>query len=307
MHHFTKFTKLKSKDLVFYSLMILYSICLVYLCSKINIWEDEAYSLNTTSKNLIGVISESYHFEGQPPLYFVILALWRLLNHGIFFARLLSILFVGLAAFIFHRLVRLVSGSDISMWLVVIFLLNPFTVWAALEIRAYALLIFLSTISIYFFIRYIMEDKKSGLYYFLVLCLLGIYTQYFFVFLVAALSFSVLLFKGWRSFISLCIYLLPVFFLCIPNLWFLSENIAMARSDNPGYSLVQKLNLVIYSAENLLFGLSSRPFDRMVYWGFRIVSILLCTYAYYRLYTSNQKQKNTSFRRSIYSLLHAGF
>ncbi len=296
-NYYKYFQKWKGGDIIFFIFLVVYSVGLIYLCNKLNIWEDEAYSLNTTSNKLFGVISESYNFEGQPPFYFIILALWRLINSGIFFARLLSIVFIGLAAYVFYRLVRLISGPAVSNWLVVIFLLNPFTVWAALEIRAYALLIFLSTISIYFFIRYIFFDKKRDLYYFLILCLAGIYTQYFFVFLIAALSFSLLVIKGWRAFFLLCLYLLPVVFLSLPNLWFLADNISMARSDNRGYSLVQRLTLVLYSTENLLFALNSRPFDRMVYWGFRIVSILLGTYAYYRLYTSYRLQKKSHFEK----------
>lgn len=136
---------------LFYIFLIGYGIGIIFLAYRLNLWEDESYSMHTSSNNLIDVIRLSYDFEGQPPFYFVILSIWRHINPGIFFARLLSTISIGISAFYFYRLVRLVSGADSSRWMIVIFLLNPFSVWAALEIRLYSLAILLSTILVYYF------------------------------------------------------------------------------------------------------------------------------------------------------------
>lgn len=260
-----------------------------------NIWEDEAYSLNTTSHNLKEVIYESYHFEGQPPVYFVLLAIWRLINPGIFFARLLSIIFVGLAAYLFHRVVLLVSGPEYSKWLVVIFLLNPFVVWAALEIRTYALLIFLSTISIYFFIQYNNKGKKKHLYYFLIVCLIGLYTQYFFAFLIAALVITLLIFKGWRDFFTFCLYLIPVILLFLPNLIFIFNNLAMADSYDPDYSVIQRLTLPFISFQNIVLGINLIPQEKLLRWATRIFFMLFVIYAYVKIYKSRKTPNNFKF------------
>src|SRR5665647_3232622 len=98
--------KIDLKYLFFYGFIIIYSVSLIFLSYKLNIWEDEAYSLHTTSKNLATVIRESYDFEGQPPFYFLLLAIWRHINSGIFFARLLSLIFIGFGGYFFLRLVR---------------------------------------------------------------------------------------------------------------------------------------------------------------------------------------------------------
>src|ERR1022692_1290741 len=146
--------KIEWRNLIFYVFMVVYSASMIFLSHKLNIWEDEAYSLNTTSNKLATVIHQSYEFEGQPPFYFLLVAIWRHINSGIFFARLFSLLFIGISGYFFNRIVILVSGIKSSRWILVIFLLNPFTVWAGLEIRLYALAIFLSIILIYYFLLY---------------------------------------------------------------------------------------------------------------------------------------------------------
>src|SRR5664279_235812 len=121
------------KDVLFYGFLIIYAAVLTYLCKVVPFWEDEFYTINTTSHNISGVIRQSYIFEGQPPVYFLLLKMWRVFNSGFFFARSLSIVFIVLAALFVIRLLRLVSGTSEVKWLLIIFLLNPFTVWAAIE------------------------------------------------------------------------------------------------------------------------------------------------------------------------------
>jgi hypothetical protein len=64
---------------IFYAFVVLYSAFMMYLCYELNIWVDEAYTLDTTSAkySLSKVIYQSYNFESQPPLYFILLWLWR--------------------------------------------------------------------------------------------------------------------------------------------------------------------------------------------------------------------------------------
>jgi hypothetical protein len=84
------------KKFAFYLFIVVYFITLLYLCNRQYIWEDEAYSLNTTSHNLFEVVKFSYNFEGQPPFYFLLLAVWRKINSSIFFARLLSVILIAI-------------------------------------------------------------------------------------------------------------------------------------------------------------------------------------------------------------------
>ena len=284
------------KNIVFFGFLIIYSILLVYLSYKINISEDETYTLNTTSRDLAGVIKQSYNFEGQPPFYFILLSLWRHLYPGIFFAKLFSLICICLSALVFYRLVQYFSGIECSKWLLIIFLLNPFTVWCAMEMRTYALLILLSTLSIYFFFRYYFENKKRFLYWFLILSLLGVYTQYFFLFLIVASALSILIFKGWKPFFIFSLFLIPVCFLFLPNLIYLGGQVQMHQTHEfPQFSLIRIFN-ISHTPQSLMLAINMVPevwINRVI----RLIFLVIFIYALLKLYRSNLKSSNLYFKK----------
>lgn len=245
--------------LIFIGFLFFYTCILLYLCYRVTIWEDESYSLITSSQKILKVIASSYDFEGQPPVYFVLLALWRTIDSGIFFARLFSIVSIGVASYFFYQIIIQISDKINPKWMVILFLLNPFTVWAALEIRLYAFLIFLSTTAIYFFIRYFKQSDNKYLYFFLINCLVGIYTQYFFAFLIISLALFSLLFKTRKFFVKLCLYLIPVAILSLPNLAFLPNQLSMVQSHKIDYLGMESALTVLHSIPRLIIGIEIVP------------------------------------------------
>jgi hypothetical protein len=287
---------IRVKNLIFFGFLIIYGLILIYLCKEINVWEDEVYSLNTSSYNLKTVISQSYNFEGQPPVYFILLALWRTINSGVFFARFLSLIFIGLSAYLIYRIVALFSEIGNARWLVVIFLLNPFTVWAALEIRTYALLIFLSSISLFFFLKYYLYNKSKYQYYFLVVCLIGLYTQYFFSFLMIALSVSLLIFKGWKAFIRQCVYFIPLILLFIPSLYFITKNLEIAQSARSDYALVQRISVVLHTPQNLILALQIESLNVVIRWGIKVAFTLIVLIGYIKIYRKWKRENGNGLK-----------
>ena len=160
-------SKKKLGNLLFLAFLITYGILLIYTANKINIAEDEIYTLNTSSHTFLKLINQSYYFEYQPPFYFLVLSWWRTVSSEIFFIKLFSIFCIGISAYFFHKVVIQISSKKVAKWMVVIFLLNPFTVWAALEIRLYAFLMMLSVLAIYYFLRFHFENNKKALLNFL--------------------------------------------------------------------------------------------------------------------------------------------
>jgi hypothetical protein len=309
--------KTEWRNPIFYGFITIYSCFLIFLAYKLNIWEDEAYSLHTSANNLANVISQAYNFEGQPPFYFILLALWRKIDSGIFFARLFSLLFIGFGSYFFYRIVLLISGFKYSRWLVVIFLVNPFTVWASLEIRLYAFVIFLSTVLIYYFLRFYLENKKKYLYLFLLVALIGLYTQYFFTFEIAALTFAVLIFKGSKAFFNLCLYLIPLIILFIPNLFFVHQQVEMLQSHKLEYNTVHRILAILYSIQELILAIPILPNTLEIRTIVRLIFILLTAYAYFKVYKNRTANYNLYFENinvillsvsvlvSLYALLFA--
>lgn len=245
------------------------------------IWEDESYSLHTSSHSLAEVIKLSYNFEGQPPFYFALLSIWRLLNSSIFFARLLSVAFIGCAAYFFQRLVSLITEKNDTCWMVIVFLLNPFTVWAALEIRLYALVILLSTISIYYFLRYYLENKNKYLYILLITSLVGLYTQYFFTFLITSFAIGLFVFKGKKRFLKFCLYFIPVILLFLPNLIFIQDQLSMAQTRLDVNT--QHIFDVLRTPQDFILALAPFRFHQAVRWIIKIPFILLFVFAFFKL------------------------
>ncbi len=295
MGNFTENGKTQpGSNFIFYAFLFFYAAILIYLSSKLNIWVDEAYTLNTTFNNFAGVIKQSYGFEGQPPVYFILLSFWRKINSSIFFARLFSLVFVALATYFFYLLARLISGNNKSRWLVVLFLLNPFTVSAGMEIRLYAFLLFLSVAAIYFFFSFYNSNKIKYLYLLIGTSLIGIYTQYFFVFLIAGFAVSLLLFNGWKVFFRFCLFMLPVILLFLPSIFFTPVLTKFVQT-LAAHSATKQIMVLLQSTQNLLLAAQLIPFEKWLKLIIKIPFIVLLVYAYYKLYRQNKNVSGTYF------------
>lgn len=293
--------------LAFYIFLVVYTGLMLYLCYELNIWMDEAYTLDTTSSkySLSGVIHQSYYFESQPPLYFVLLWLWRKISNAVVFARLYSLISVGLAAWYFFKSARLISGTETSKWLVILFLLNPFTLFAALEIRLYAFLLFLSAAALYHYMKYYTAGHKKNLYCFILLCLIGLYTQYFFAFLIAALVAATLFFKGWKKALTLSLYVLPAVLLFLPNVFLMSEQLGMVQSQIHQVSVAGRVSLVAHSPQNLILSLESLLVERWLRVSLLAICAALFVYSYYTAYRQNKNSNENYFSLTKFSLITA--
>jgi uncharacterized membrane protein len=295
-----------NKNFIFRVFVCAYAAFVIYLCYFLNVWIDEIYTLDTTSYSIGGVIKQSYDFEAQPPLYFVLLSLWRTIDPGIFFARLFSAAAVGLAAFVFHKLVHLISGKECPRWLLVIFLLNPFTVWACCEIRLYAFLLLLSLSSLYFFFKFYIHAKNKYLIIFAFTAVVGIYTQYLYVFFLASLGIAMLICKGWKIFFKFSLYLLPAALLFLQSLLFTSNPMKLAYIASFDISFTQRLLGVFHTPQDLLLAVHLVPFGRIIRWGIIAGFIFLAVYAYAKWYKKRTTVQPLYLERINVILISAG-
>jgi hypothetical protein len=250
---FIKKNKISSLLLIFTVFLVLYTIALLWLANKINVSEDETYTLNTTSYNLFKVIYQSYHFEGQLPVYFILLNIWRHLNNGVFFARIFSVLVILISAFYFNKIIKLISNEENSLWITALYLTNPFIIWSALEIRPYALVILLSVISLFYFFKFYLTNQYKYLIILAVVSIIGLFTQYFYIFLISSFAFLILFSKGIRPFIKFCLFLLPSVLLFLPNLYFIAEQYHLHTSPFSNESTIIKISVIFYTIKDFLF------------------------------------------------------
>ena len=297
----------KINTYLFYLFILLYVFFLLFLCNKLNIWEDETYSLNTSANSLSKVISLSYHFEEQPPFYFVLLTLWRKINDGIFFARLLSVIFTLLSAFVLNKLLRLIFKKNYSKWVIVLFLLNPYTVWASQEIRLYSLLVLLSLQATYLFYLIYQNNRLWHKILFGLICLCGVYTQYYFTILIASFSLIILISKGWRSFFSFCLLCLPIVLLFVPNLYFIKDQI-LVNQDNiiETFSPITRIKSVMTTFQHFFFT-DDISNQKLIRWTSRLLIGFLLTNSIYKLYYADLRNNSNDLKSffEIYSALLA--
>lgn len=280
-----------SSRAIFFLFLLSYFILLTFLTFNVNLSEDETYTLNTTSGNFSRVITQSYNFEGQPPGYFILLRFWRYINYSVFFAKLFSVFITGLSLYFLYKLLSLIVPRKSHNWILVIFSLNPFTIWAALELRTYALLIFLSlatTTSIY---KYVLERKNTHLYAFLLLSVVGIYTQYFFIFLLVALLSVLAILKKWKELWKTCLYLLPVGCIFLPNFFFLQDQIALHKISSSKSNLLDSSISVLYASQNFLLAINLVPDTIMN----RAIRLLYFIFIFYTLFNFQKTRKQLAF------------
>lgn len=285
----------KPPDISFLLFLAIYIIGMFYLCYSMNIWEDEGYSLETTSNGFWKVVTTSYRFEGQPPFYFLLLTFWRKIDSGIFFSRLLSIAVTGVGAYYFDRLIRLVLNGRYSKWMVVLFLLNPFTIWCALEIRLYALLLCLASMAIYYFLVYVHENKRSALLALLVVTVIGLYTQYFFAFLIVSLAVYLFCTKGWSAFFRFCLYQIPVILLFAPNLYFLASQVKMHSPLLDPTSPLDYAIDIILSLQSFYLGLQWAEFGRALRWLVKLLFVLAIAFTYFSIFKKKEIRQSVQF------------
>lgn len=185
-----------------YSIAIIVAFVAItlWLGSALGVWTDELYTLHSTSRGPLKALESALVFEQQPPFYFVILSFWRMVSNSDFFARCFSI---GCAAFtliVLHRFIRrhvVALGPSVFVCLVA---LNPFFIWTALEIRTYALLIAEAAVIATSFYNGFLHDRidRPARAVFVIVSILGVYTQYYFGFLVVGCACAVLVVRRER-------------------------------------------------------------------------------------------------------------
>lgn len=141
---------------------------------------------------ILAMISKTAR-DFNPPLYYAILHYWmKIFGEGEVSLRALSLIFFAANIFVillFLQNILKVKGRRIWIY-ILLFSLNPFLLYFAFEARMYSLLALLSSLSFYFF-----WQKKAVFY--LLFTILGLYTHYFFLFVVLTqLGFCLLFKKG---------------------------------------------------------------------------------------------------------------
>jgi len=233
----------------------------LYLSFTLNIWVDEYFSLFATESSMRRAIWQSIHFDSQPPLYYFLLNLWRMVDSSVLFARLFSVISVALATYIIYLLACRFWGQSKVLPFFPIIVLNPYLIWAASEIRLYGFLLLECALLMYFFHKAFLHDDRQHVtrnrLVFFGLSLAILYTQYYAGFLLLAGAFALIVLGRWQELKVYIVGMLVVGVLFLPMIGVLSSQVrevshtASAAASAPG--LTKSVKHVYWQLQGLLF------------------------------------------------------
>lgn len=143
---------------------------------------DEAQSLFQTNRDLQGVlflVAQDVHV----PLYHILLHYWQLLfGNDVFVARIMSLVFfVALIPSVF-ALTTYIYNRKVGLFAALLITISPFLNWYGSEARMYSLLALIVVWHQYSFLKIFREGKSAQWVLYVVTAILGMYTHYFFAF-----------------------------------------------------------------------------------------------------------------------------
>ncbi len=174
-------------------------------------WQDEEYTLATTAHGVAWAIGRAISYEQQAPLYFALIALLREWAPSPLAARMFSVgCALGFTATIAAIARRVWPAVD--PWpLAALAAFNPFVVFAALEIRLYALALLVSALLwLLFYDGFLRGERHAARLAFVVLAIAALYLEYFLAFELVGFAVALMVAGRWRQ---LCAYV-GVGFVC---------------------------------------------------------------------------------------------
>lgn len=144
------------------------------------LWYDEMLTYIFSSKNFpLGILKALWREDFHMPLYYMYVHIWmKLFGSGDIILRLSSVFWGVLTVPAMFYLGKTYKSKSLGYLLAIIGCLSPIMIYYSQEVRFYSMLMFLSTVSVTFFLKFINEpDKKDFSLFFLTnLLILYIYT-----------------------------------------------------------------------------------------------------------------------------------
>jgi len=160
-----------------------------YTLGSESIWFDEAASIYSAKNPLILMLMECVGGHRHPPLHFIILKIWIILfNDSEAAVRSISAIFGAASIPMIYLVGKRVFSSKVGLIASFLLSISVYAIHYSQEARSYAILLFLTLLSFYLFIK-IMEDRDIRKAYFVAYFIantLLVYTHYFGLFVVAS-------------------------------------------------------------------------------------------------------------------------
>lgn len=170
-------------DIALGIVLTLQVLAMLAAASTLGTWQDEEYTLATTAHGVAYAFHRALDYELQAPLYFVVVAALRSFSHSVFAARAFSVVCAVGFAYAMAPIARRIAPAQPPWIVVALVALNPFTIFAALEIRVYALALLLGALGwIAFYDGFFHGTDRRARIAFTTIAIASLYTHYFIAF-----------------------------------------------------------------------------------------------------------------------------
>ena len=163
-----------------------------------SLWLDEALSADRITGDLVTIAQTTAFEDVHPPLYYFLLHLWTLLfGQSEVALRSLSACLGVASVFTLYKLGCELFNRKIGLIASLLMTISTFAISYSQETRHYSLLLFLTLVSFYFFIKILKAEKvsKANLFFYILTSILLAYTHIFGIFIILAQVFYLILFR----------------------------------------------------------------------------------------------------------------
>ncbi|MBE7471071.1 MAG: hypothetical protein DPW09_05265 [Anaerolineae bacterium] len=165
----------------------------LYRLGADSLWYDETVSAFLASESATELIAHTAR-DIHPPGYYLLLHFWTLAAGSSEFALAFFSLVFGLLLIpLTYQLARLLANRQVAIWAALLVAVSPYHLWYSQEVRMYTLGAVLGVCAGYCGLRALSYRSKSGsprLFWsgYLVAAVMGLYTLYYFAFLLIVLN-----------------------------------------------------------------------------------------------------------------------
>ena len=150
-------------------------------------WFDEAVTVQLIEKSFTGMLATLPESESTPPLYYTLAWTWsRLFGDGEVGLRSLSAVFGTATVPAAYAAARVLVSHRAALAVAALVTCSPLLVWYSQEARAYALLVFLSALSILALASALMRPSARAFGTWAAVAALALASHYFAIFLIGA-------------------------------------------------------------------------------------------------------------------------
>ncbi|MFA5155828.1 MAG: glycosyltransferase family 39 protein [Candidatus Omnitrophota bacterium] len=177
--------------------MMLFLICLLgavlrlYHWNSYGFWYDEAQWMLIVARGLSRAVTETVLLT-KPPLFAIILYFWKQFFTTEFMLRLVPVIFGIVSVIIIYKAGETASGRKAGLISAFILALSPFHIYYSQELTHYSLTLFCAVCSFYHLLKGLKENRWGNWLQFALYNLLGLYTNFVYVFFLFSLNTAAL-------------------------------------------------------------------------------------------------------------------